>query len=138
LEFRNFENYTNLGFATKLMALRERAEERTSRADEDAAAIAHDRGIFPKPIEDTKGQPMWKGSKAQELLQQDMAANKHKEMKPKELYETREEYYDSYSLDSFRDRIYQEAKFSKRAVWVADKAAKKAAKIAAKHKNKTT
>jgi hypothetical protein len=61
-EFRNFQNYTNLGFATKLMALRERAEERTSRADEDAAALAHDRGIFPKPIEDTKGQPMWKGS----------------------------------------------------------------------------
>lgn len=127
-EFRHFQDYRDLSFATKLRYLRAKAEERGNRSKEDAEALAHDRAIFPVPTEDTMKRPMWQGSEAQRLLRQDIENGKHKQMKPKLLYETKEEYNEVYSLDFFREKIYQEVKALKRLTWVKNKDEKAKAK----------
>lgn len=127
-EFKPFQNYTKLGFATKLSSLRDKVEKRQGRATKDAARLAHDRLIFPAPTVDTKGDVMWQESAAQKLLQKDIADGKHKTMKPKVLYETKASYYENYELDVFRRRIYQELKAIKHIKYLTEKRAEKAAK----------
>ena len=135
-EFKEYQDYTN--FASRLYSLRKTVEKKMSRADVDALALQHDRKIFPAPIEDTKSQPMWKGSAAQKQLQEDIANKYHKmmpdpkdpngppkKMTPKLLYNLREVYHDNYRLENFRNRIYQEIKFKKREAWVKEKMVEK-------------
>lgn len=117
-EFKHFQDYKELTFASKLLYLRNRLEERGNRASEDAEALAHDRAIFPPIMEDTKGRPVWAGSKAQELLRKDLKDGLYPQLKPKQLFEKREEYYKDFDLDFFRNKIYQEIKAAKRVVWV--------------------
>ena len=107
-EFAPFQEYKN--FADRLRKLRLKARTRGDRADLDAACLAHDRTVFPKPTVDTKGNAMWQGSLAQELLISDIKAKKHVTMRPKLLYETRAAFHEHYHLDFFRERIYQEVK----------------------------
>jgi hypothetical protein len=123
-EFKHFQNYKELKFASKLLYLRNMVEVRTDRSKEDAAALAHDRLIFPPPTEDLKGRPLWAGSRARMLLIDDIKSGKHKTMKPKLLYESQVEYYDNYDQDFFREKIYQEVKALKRAAWVKAKSEK--------------
>lgn len=119
-------------FKGRLERLQKQCAARANRSEEDEKAFMHDRKIFPKPTHDAHGEPMWQGSKAQDILRQYIFAGaldgEHR-LKPKELYELREEFSAQCSLDSFRDRIYQERKAAKRRVWVEQKAAKKAEKI---------
>lgn len=123
-EFKNFQDYKGINFASKLRSLRDKVEVKGNRAQEDAQFLAHDRCIFPPPSDDTKGHSWWPDSVAQSLLRKDILDNKHKNMQPKELYETREEYYSVYDLDFFRNKIYQEVKAMKREAWVKEKAKK--------------
>ena len=92
----------------------------------DAECFLHDRAIFPAPKEDTKGNIMWQSSLAQELLREDIKAGRHKDMKPKVLYETKAAYNENYELDFFRSRIYQEVKWFKHRQHMEAKNAKKA------------
>lgn len=131
-EFKHFQDYKELKFAEKLRATRERAAKKSSRSKEDANFLAHDRQVFPAPIMDTKGFALWKGSKAQELLRKAIEKGDHNKKKPKVLYEEQAEWYENYTLDYFRDRIYQEIKFNKRQVFVKEKAEAAAEKAAAK------
>ena len=124
-EFTHFPRDKN--WPSRLKRLREKAEKKSGRAALDAACLEHDRKIFPKPTVDTKGNAMWQKSKAQELLRKDITDEKDHQMKPKELYESREEYYENYDQDFFRARIYQERKYFKRQDWLKEKAAKKEA-----------
>ena len=68
---------------------------------------------------------MWQGSLAQALLQADIEAKKHKQMKPKILYESKAAHHENYSLDFFRDRIYQEEKARKCEAYLEEKREKK-------------
>jgi hypothetical protein len=131
-EFKHFQDYKELNFASKLRATRERAAKKSSRSKEDAEFLAHDRQIFAAPVMDTKGFAMWKGSKAQELLRKAIDKGEHEKKKPKVLYEEEAEWYENYTLDYFRDRIYQEIKFNKRQVFVKEKAEAAAEKAATK------
>lgn len=124
-EFNHFQDYTALKFASKLMYLRNTTKTKSDRSQVDAAALARDRLIFPSPLEDTKGRPMWQGSEAQKLLIQDIKNGRHKAMKPKLLYESRDKYHEDYDQDFFRERIYKEVKALKREAWVKAKAEKK-------------
>jgi hypothetical protein len=89
----------------KLAYLRDKAEERSNRASEDSSAYQHDRLIFLAPTEDMNGRLIWKGLTAQALLQKAIKENKKrvaegkKALKPKEIYESKEEFYDKYDLD---------------------------------------
>ena len=124
-EFKYFLDYKN--FASRLSSLRKRAAERSNRSKEDDDALTHDRAIFPKPTVDTKGLPMWQGSKAQELLIGLLERGEWPKKKPKEIYESEEEFYLNYPLDVFRNRIYQENKYKKRQAYIEEKIAKKKA-----------
>lgn len=123
-EFQHFQDYTAIKFADKLRQARTRANKKKDRATEDAEFLAHDRLIFPEPTITIHGEPKWKGSNAHKLLIQDIKDGKHKTMKPRLLYELREEYQD-YDPDRFRNRIYQEVKAIKREEWVKQKEADK-------------
>ena len=111
-EFIHFQDYEL--FKGRLLRLREKAKKRADRAKRDADCLAHDRMIWPAVTMDTKGNDLWQKSKAQELLRKDIEKGEHRKKKPKDLYETQEEYYDNYDLDFFRARIYQERKWFKR------------------------
>lgn len=124
-EFKDYQDYTALKFAGKLNDIRDKIEQRIGRAKEDAAFLAHDRLVYPQPTHDTAGRPMWQKSKAQELLRQDIKDGTADSMKPRLLFDTREEYYNDYTLDFFRERIYKEKKWMKRQAWLKKKAEEK-------------
>jgi hypothetical protein len=70
-----------------------------------AAAISHDRSIYPKEDANETGTVRWEGSEAERLLRLDMDAGKHESMAPRLLYEERSEYKE-FPLQTFRGHIY--------------------------------
>jgi len=99
-------------FPRRLRDLRKQLNVGKTKANKDAEALAHDRQLFPKKTHSTLNLPNWDQSDAQRLLKEDIDNNKHKVMKPKELYESRNEYQ-VFSLDVFRGHIHQEVKTRK-------------------------
>lgn len=96
-------------------------QEGMERAAEDANDLYHDRLLHPRPTHNKTGQPEWIEHEAKELLEYDMDDNKHKEMSPQELYNSRLQYQD-FSLEVFRGHIYQEEQTRKwRKQWVDGK-----------------
>jgi hypothetical protein len=94
-------------FGANLRRLQWSLKDQQDRADEDDAAVRHDLELFPWPEHDPRGYPLWNESLAQRLLKEDISAGKHKELKPKELQQTRDEYK-PYPLKVFSDHIIQE------------------------------
>lgn len=72
----------------------------------DEAALRKDRNVYPIRSHNAKGEPNWRGSEAEYWLKVDMDAGKHLEMKPGELFATRE-CYQPFGKKRFRDRIDQ-------------------------------
>ena len=122
-EFKHFQDYKAIKFADKLRQQRTRAGKKKDRAKEDDKFYQHDRQIFPPRTEDTGGEPVWAGSKAQEYLRIDLQDNKRSKMKPKALQNERDEYLE-WTPDKFRDKIYQEKRAMKRIVWMEAETAK--------------
>jgi hypothetical protein len=73
----HFQDYTAFQFSDKLSSTSERAGKKSSRADEDAAFLAHGRKIFHHTTEDSFGEPVWKGSIAHAQLVQDIIDEKN-------------------------------------------------------------
>jgi hypothetical protein len=121
-------------FGSNLGRLRKSLKEQQDRADEDDAAVRHDLGLFPRSQNDVRGFPRWDGSAAQKLLKQDVSAGKHRELKPKELQQTRDEYK-PYPSKVFSDHICQE-KTSRlaKSYWMNALKKKEAAKLESKKK----
>ena len=99
-------------FSRRLRDLQKQLKVGETKANKDAAALAHDRQLFPKKTHNTLNLPNWDQSQAQRSLKKDIDDNKHKDMKPKELYESCPEYQ-VFSLDVFRGHIHQEVKTRK-------------------------
>ena len=70
------------------------------------AALVHDRALHPFPSHSSTGMLLWNGSDGARLLDEDMAAGKHLQMKPEELFETRPEYL-PFGKERFAKRIDQ-------------------------------
>ena len=75
--------------------------------DFDEACLRHDRLIVPLKTTTKSGAPRWDRHVARKLLKEDITAKKHKEMKPKELRESRNEYQD-FTPEVFCKHIHQE------------------------------
>lgn len=103
----SFAEFSYENFPARLRALRIAIKERRERAEDDELALAHDRLIHPKPTHDVRGYPQWDGHEAHRLLKEDIDNGLHKQMKPKELWDTRDEYKE-FPLDVFRKHIHQE------------------------------
>jgi len=124
LQRPEFSDFAYEKFRDHLNDLRKKVIEDKERAISDSAALAHDRQIFPKKPTNHRGEPRWEGSEAERLLHVNMDNKKHEVMAPKELYQTRKEYYENYSLDVFRGHIYQEQRCRKYIAYRKQKSAK--------------
>lgn len=94
-------------FGTNLRNLQKMIRENQAKADSDAAALAHDRRIFPPLANTSKGYPRWDGSDAQQLLREDVDAGLTRSHDPKVLHQMRPAFQ-AFPLGVFRDHIHQE------------------------------
>jgi hypothetical protein len=99
-------------FEARLRDHRRRAKEQVTRSTRESEALAHDRHIFPRQMENGRGQPVFDLSSAKMLLRADVEDGKHLRMKPLQLQRTREEY-SNFSAGVFKHRIYQEVRRQK-------------------------
>ena len=94
-------------FARRLLSLRKIVQLKVDKAEVDAAALAHDRRIYPEPTLDSKGLPHWKNSEAKRLMNIDINNNKHTRFTPAAFQLSRAEYM-VFPKDTFRNHIYKE------------------------------
>ena len=113
LPLPEFAGFLSKKFSTRLRTMRKQHIDKGSRAEDDSAALAHDRLHFPAPTHNHRGEPRWQGSEAERLLKLDVGEKKHLTMEPRELHATRPEYYENYMLEGFRQHIHQEVRFRK-------------------------
>ena len=99
-------------FNRRLAALRKLVKKDKSRAIADTEAVAIAIRNHPPPTHNVRGEPQWNGSKAQQLLKEDITAGKHLEMSPLDLRMTRPEYQ-AFLRDTIRWKIHQEVKTRK-------------------------
>jgi len=98
-------NYGN--WSTNLRTLRAAIDRDRGRMQRDVISYGHDLATV-KALRAPTDKTPWHRSPAFRLLKQDIDDGKHKQMKPKELYESRPEYHTDFTLEEFRKHIYQE------------------------------
>ena len=104
-------------FSARLKRLQKKEVEKENFCHRDAAALAHDRLIYPMREYNSDGEPIWRRqSTIRQLLVQDLADNNHKEMSPEELWSSREEYQKN-DKTTFRNHIYSTLKSAKFLKW---------------------
>jgi hypothetical protein len=99
-------------FKERLRDHRKQVGEQTARSILESEALMHDRLMFPRQMENCRGEPVFDLSAAKLLLRADVADGKHLTMKPLQLKLTRDEYK-PYSTKVFKHRIYQEVRREK-------------------------
>jgi hypothetical protein len=121
-----FSDFKFEQFEKNLASLRNAHLVKIDCATSDAAALAHDRGPHcrPKQTHNRLGKLRWEGGEAERLLKLDIAANKHKTMKPELLWITKAPYQ-QYPLTVFRNHIDQEVRATKFLVYHRAKKNKK-------------
>ena len=108
-----FKKYDIDKFAGRLKAIRDKIKELNSRADDDLAAFENFKQNHAVSLYSHKGYIQWQGSRSQEHLEVDLEAGKHKEMKPKALWESRQVYMEEFPLVAFRSKLEQEIRTAK-------------------------
>ena len=88
-------------------------------------AIAHDLELHPRKSHNHCGELVFAFSEAKKKLKKDVERRKHKTMKPIDLRNTRPEYK-VFTLDKFRQRIYQQERREKFENYLEDKRDEKA------------
>ena len=99
-------------FVRRLGTVRDDYVKKLDRCQKDLQAYNIAKRNHPTPELNHRGEPQWNGSPAQKLLKDAIAKGEHKGVKPADLRATREEYQ-VYSLQTFRDHIYQEERLLK-------------------------
>jgi len=95
-------------FKRNFYTLKKALKTKASAALKDAEYLACDRQIHPiVTFNHTNLSFRWCGSSAQHHLKQDVAEGRHLQLKPKDLWTTRDSYLD-FPLDVFRQHYYQE------------------------------
>ena len=119
-EYRDFPIQN---FRANLKRLLKTIEKLQERMRVDCEAYGHDKAILMNEAALEEAPPFipWHRSEAKRLLKEDIENNKHKELKPRELWATKTEYQ-AFSLETFRKHIYQEVETkAKRAYRFAKK-----------------
>ncbi len=99
-------------FARRLKTVRDDYMKKVDRRDKDFVAFQRAKQNHPTPALNSRGEPQWNGSEAQRLLKELVASGGHEGIAPKELWQSSDEYQ-KYTLQSFRDHIYQEERLLK-------------------------
>lgn len=105
----SFEKVSWKNFPERLKRLRNKVTDKNDRSARDAAALQHDRTIYPKPTHNHRNEPIWEGSVAQKFLEKDIDEGKHLLMEKKALFLSRPEYQ-LFDKNVFRGHVYQELK----------------------------
>jgi hypothetical protein len=100
-------------FKSRLRSLREQIKKYAEYAAVDNAAFADDLQLRTTNTHDSTGNPRWDGSAAQELLRHDVKEGLHKlYLRPMGFHASRPQYQE-FTLEVFRNHIYQEVKTDK-------------------------
>ena len=78
---------------------------RKVRVNFDRQAIDHDRRLYPAAAITQQGFPRWPGSEAQRLMKQDVDNEVYWNITPKQLYDSRPEYYRDFELTQIREHL---------------------------------
>ena len=99
-------------FVRRLGTVRDDYVKKLGRMRKDLLAHVKAKKNHPTPELNFRGEPQWHGSKAQRLLKELVAQGQHVAKKPKDLHAKNAEFK-VYSLQTFRDHIYQEERLLK-------------------------
>ncbi len=99
-------------FVRCLKTVRDDYLKKVQRCQKDLEAFNIAKKNHPTPELNVRGEPQWHKSAAQKHLKETMEAGQHKGVEPKNLWQSRPEYQ-VYSLQTFRDHIYQEGRLIK-------------------------
>ena len=119
----------NETFTRRLRDVKDDFRSKLGRAEDDKKAYENFRKLHPVATHNHRGEPRWEGSRAQELLREDMDDGIHDHLLPAVFRAQRPEYQD-FQLDTFRDHIYQEQRLRKYHNWLEQEELKKAAEEA--------
>ena len=86
--------------------------KKLNRCEKDLQAYLIAKQNHPTPEFNARGEPQWNGSEAQRLLKAMVRENRHVGVEPKTLWQSNEAYM-VYTLQTFRDHIYQEERLVK-------------------------
>jgi hypothetical protein len=113
IERAEYSLYSYEKFSSRLSSLRKTIKEANMRAKDDEEAFKNYKENHPPSEFSHNGCSQWQGSEAQELLLDDMEAGLVQQLGKKELWGSRPEYYETFPLPVFRDKIYQEIRTAK-------------------------
>ena len=122
-------------FVRRLRDVRDDHNKKRGRAKADKEAFDNFCRLQPVQAFDHRGLARWEGSRAQELLREDMDDELHTSLAPIALWETRDEY-EEYPLEFFRDHIHQEKRLQKYHNFLVELEQKKKDKAAGKKTKK--
>ena len=109
-----FSEYYYCRFSSRLSALRKTVASKTNRSAMDQEAFENYKQNHPVITGFSRlGFIEWQGSNSQRLFLQDMANGLHKTQSRAELYGSRQEHYNEFTLDVFRDKVKQEIRTAK-------------------------
>jgi hypothetical protein len=92
-------------FVSGLRRLRKEIKMREVRVNFDRQAMDHDRCLYPAAAITQQGFPRWPGSEAQRLMKQDVDNEVYWNITPKQLYDSRPEYYRDFELTQIREHL---------------------------------
>lgn len=104
-------------FSANFRRLRKAIARDHERMVQDCMDYGHDKAIIDAQ---PSGKLLWHRSAAAFLLKQDIENGKHKEMTPKQLRASRDEYQE-FDLRVFRQHIYQENDHNEKKNWRLEK-----------------
>jgi hypothetical protein len=107
-----FENVVFTQFKARLKDHRKQVNSLHAFSNRDAAALEHDRRLYPRASFNSRGEPVFDMSPAKELLRQDVKDELHLQMSVCDLWGKREEYK-VFKLPIFTQRVYQEVRRKK-------------------------
>jgi hypothetical protein len=113
MSYVEFTEFSFDKFQRNLGSLRKKIREKKRMAHEENAALKHDLDLYPPKERDVRGVPRWAGSAAKEALAVDIDNERHKQMKPKELWSSHSVYKDNYLNKVLRKHIPQEVRCQK-------------------------
>ena len=99
-------------FASCLCSLQEQINKSNRVLSDNYSAYNNSCALYPKQQVELTGLPQWEGLDAERFLRVDLDKYKAQKMKPKQLYESCNEYK-VFTLERFCKHIYQEDKHRK-------------------------
>ena len=109
-------------FKERVKGHRKHCRAQITRSDREYDMLAHDRQLFPRQMENHRGEPVFDLSAAKMLLRADVREGKHLTMTPSQLQQSQAAYA-PFDARKFRHRIYQEVRREKFLNYLAKKRA---------------